>query len=83
VAKVSDEAVDAVGMEVLEEVEKSGLPLLTPDGATRMRFRATLVMPAPIIRASTCVAGDTAVWEFDGDDLFGRGYEMKALASAP
>ena len=39
--------------------------------------------PAPILRANTCVTGDTATWEFDEEDLFGRGFEMKALASAP
>ena len=61
----------------------AGLPLLTPDGADRLHLRATLVMPAPILRANTCVAGDTATWEFDEEDLFGRGFEMKALASAP
>jgi hypothetical protein len=83
VAKASDDAVDALGMALLDELEKSGLPLLSPDGGSMTRFRATLVMPAPIVRASTCVSGDTAVWEFDGDDLFGRGYEMKAFASAP
>jgi hypothetical protein len=38
-------------------------------------------MPAPILRANTCVAGDTATWEFEEEDLFGRGFEMKALAS--
>jgi len=83
VEKASDEAVDALGQSVLDETEKLGLPLLFPDGGTKVRFRATLVMPAPIVRASTCVSGETAVWEFEGEDLFGRGYEMKALASAP
>jgi hypothetical protein len=83
VAKASDEAIDALGQSVLDEVERQGLPLLFPEGASKVHFRATLVMPAPIVRASTCVSGDTAVWEFDGEDLFGRGYEMKALASAP
>jgi hypothetical protein len=29
------------------------------------------------------VAGDTAVWEFEEGDLFGRGFEMKALAATP
>jgi hypothetical protein len=83
VAKASDDAVDELGITILDEVEQAGLPLLAPDGGTRVRFRATLVMPAPIVRATTCVSGDTAVWEFDGDDLFGRGFEMKALATAP
>ncbi len=82
VAKVSDDAVDDLGTALLDDLEKQGLPLLGPDGA-RTRFRATLVMPAPIVRASTCVSGDTAIWEFDADDLFGRGFEMRALAEAP
>jgi hypothetical protein len=47
----------------------------------RVHFRATLVMPVPILRANTCVSGDTAVWEFDDDELFGRGFEMTALAA--
>jgi hypothetical protein len=29
------------------------------------------------------VVGDTVVWEFEDEDLFGRGVEMMALASAP
>jgi hypothetical protein len=61
--------------------DEAGLPLLVPEGTARVRFRATLVMPAPILRANTCVTGDTAVWEFDEEDLFGRGFEMKALAA--
>jgi hypothetical protein len=40
-------------------------------------------MPYPIHRANTCAVGDTAVWEFEGLELFGRGLEMKALVSAP
>jgi len=47
----------------------------------RIHVRATLVMPAPIIRANTCAQGDTASWEFDAEDLFGRGFEMWAIAS--
>ncbi len=72
-----------LGDSLLEQLEEAGLPLFAPDGASRVRFRATLVMPVPILRANTCVAGDTATWEFDEEDLFGRGFEMKALASAP
>jgi hypothetical protein len=40
-------------------------------------------MPVPILRANTCATGDTAQWDFDEDDLFGRGFEMKVLAAAP
>ena len=39
-------------------------------------------MPLPILRANTCFSGDTAVWEFEEEDLFGRGFEMKALAAS-
>ena len=39
-------------------------------------------MPLPILRANACVNGDTAVWEFDEEDLSGRGFEMKAFAAA-
>jgi hypothetical protein len=67
---------------LLAQLDEAGLPLVTPEGADSLRFRATLVMPAPIVRANTCVAGDTATWEFEEADLFGRGFEMKALASA-
>ena len=74
---------NALGDGLLAELEEAGLPLLTLEGAGRMRFRATLVMPAPILRANACVTGDTVVWEFDEEDLFGRGFEMKALAAAP
>lgn len=45
-----------------------------------IRFRATLVMPGPIVRANACVVGDTATWEFDATDLYGRGFEMRARA---
>ena len=74
---------NALGDDLLAQLEEAGLPLLTLEGAGHLRLRATLVMPVPILRANTCVTGDTAVWEFDEEDLFGRGFEMKALASAP
>jgi hypothetical protein len=74
---------NSVGDALLAQLDEAGLPLLTLEDAGRLRLRATLVMPAPILRANTCVTGDTAVWEFDEEDLFGRGFEMKALASAP
>jgi len=67
---------------LLAELDEAGLPLLAPEGKARARFRATLVMPAPILRANACVTGDTVVWEFEEEDLYGRGFEMKALASA-
>lgn len=76
-------SMNRLGDSLLEQLEQAGLPLFAPDGTSRLRFRATLVMPVPILRANTCVAGDTATWEFDEEDLYGRGFEMKALASAP
>jgi hypothetical protein len=78
----TESAFNHVGEGLLEQVQEAGLPLLTPDGADRMRFRATLVMPLPILRANACVSGDTASWEFEEVDLFGRGFEMHALAAA-
>jgi len=63
-------------------IEAAGLPLTLPDRGTSVRFRATLVMPVPILRANACATGDTVVWEFEEEDLFGRGFEMKALASS-
>ena len=70
------------GRRVAYAVSGEGVPLVAPEGAGRVRFRATLVMPVPILRANTCVSGDTAQWEFDENDLFGRGFEMKALAAS-
>jgi hypothetical protein len=39
-------------------------------------------MPVPIVSANAWVSGETAVWEFDQDDLYRRGLEMKASAAA-
>jgi hypothetical protein len=77
-----DAAVDGVGEELLAALEAQGLPLDAGGGQLRISFRATLVMPVPILRANACVSGDTVVWEFEQEDLFGRGFEMKALAAA-
>jgi len=82
VAAAAEVSFNAVGQDLLAQLEEAGLPLFTPEGPGRVRVRATLVMPAPILRANTCVTGDTATWEFDEEDLFGRGFEMKALAAA-
>jgi hypothetical protein len=78
----TDAALDRLAESLVPEVEAAGLPLSLPDRSTSVRFRATLVMPTAILRANTCVAGDTAVWEFTEEDLFGRGFEMTAVASA-
>ncbi len=82
VEAATDTSVNSLGDEILGQLEAAGLPFATPDGLQRARFHATLVMPAPILRANTCVAGDTASWEFEEEDLFGRGFEMTAVASA-
>lgn len=75
-------ASDAFGEAILSELQASGAPLPHDLGepVQKLRFRVTLVMPAAITRANTCWQGDTAVWEFDQDDLFGRGFEMWARA---
>ncbi len=82
VAAAAQASVDALAESLVPEIDAAGLPLAFPERATSVRFRATLVMPVPIQRANTCAAGDTAVWEFEEEDLYGRGFEMKALASA-
>jgi hypothetical protein len=82
VAQAADTALNGLAEGLLPEVEAAGLALDLPDRGTTVRFRATLVMPVPILRANTCATGDTAVWEFGEEDLFGRGFEMTAVASA-
>lgn len=80
-----DQVLGSLAEGVAREVEASGLPVfdeLLPV-VPRVSFRVTLVMPVPIVRANTCVRGDTAVWEFDQDDLYGRGFEMRARAVQP
>ncbi len=82
VEAATQKSFDSLGDEqLLRQLEAAGLSFATPLGQ-RARFHATLVMPAPILRANTCVAGDTASWEFDEEDLFGRGFEMTAVASS-
>jgi hypothetical protein len=51
--------------------------------AGQVHFRATLVMPFPIRGANACAVGDTAVWESEGSELNGQGFEMMARSSAP
>lgn len=68
---------------VTKILEREGLPLsadLASERSTRVRFRVTLLLPGPIARANTCAQGNTASWEFDQDDLYGRGFEMWARA---
>lgn len=80
--KAVDEALGRLIEPIVGQIEEAGLPLLSALDEQPIRFRARLVMPVPILRANTCVNGDTAEWEFDENDLFGRGFEMSALASA-
>lgn len=79
-AAATEATLQKLGDALLGEMEDAGLPLLTED--SKIRFHATVVMPAPILRANTCASGDTAQWDFDEDDLFGRGFEMKVLAAS-
>ena len=43
----------------------------------RVHFKFTLVMPGPILRANTCFSGDTATWEFDDEDLYVHGFDIR------
>ncbi len=78
----TERALNGVAEVLLGRVEQAGLPFLTLEGSDRIRFHATLVMPVPILRANTCFTGDSAEWDFEEGDLFGRGFEMKALAAS-
>lgn len=81
--KAIDAAFEADGDSLVAELEAAGLPFPSLNSeAHAIHFRVTLVMPAPIVRANTCAQGDTATWEFDGDDLYGRGFEMWAVAAS-
>ena len=82
VASSTEAATDKVTEGLVEQLREAGMPVPDPNGPQlKLSFRATLVMPAPIQRANTCFAGDTAVWEFAEEDLFGRGLEMTAIAA--
>lgn len=81
--KALDDASEPLGDELQRQVTEAGLPApFGPSPSGRIRFRVTLVMPAPIVRANTCAQGDTATWEFDAEDLYGRGFEMWAVAAS-
>jgi len=73
-----DAAFDAVAKE--GDLDAEGAAIFVP--GTSVTIRATLTMPAPILRANTCFQGDTATWEFDGSDIYGRGFEMSAVAAS-
>jgi hypothetical protein len=79
VDKAANIAFEELFKRLESAIDEAGLAPLLEDAA-RIHFRATLFMPAPITRANTCVSGDTAIWEFDEQDLYGHGFEMKALA---
>jgi hypothetical protein len=80
-----DRAMSVLAEHLDRDLASQGLELalLLPEDASRLRFRLTLTMPGPIVRANTCVQGDTAVWEFTGDDLFGHGFDIWARAVVP
>jgi hypothetical protein len=72
---------DDFGESVDKEFSASGLPRPFEGEQTgRIHFKAVLVMPAAVVRANACVQGDTVQWEFDQQDLYGRGFEMWARA---
>lgn len=79
----ANEAMEGVGQSLEVELKAAGLslPSLFAESPSRIRFRVTLIMPAPIVRANTCFQGDSVTWEFDQDDIRGgRRFEMWARA---
>lgn len=78
-----DAALDELAEVVLERAEAAGLPLFPGRHTSQLSFQATLVLPYPIRRSNTCAIGDTATWEFEGQELYGRGFEMMAVTSPP
>jgi hypothetical protein len=86
--KQVDAALEALEPSLEKHMASAGVPLEAvfpglEQTRARLHFQATLVMPGPITRANTCVDGNSARWEFEGDDLFGRGFEMRAQSAAP
>jgi hypothetical protein len=75
-----EDAQEPIGNALQRELGAVGLPLpaLARGPAAKVHFRVTLILPGAIVRANTCVQGDTASWEFDQEDLYGRGFEMWA-----
>jgi len=76
-----------IAESIVNQLKREGLPIpdelrgdKDSDAIQRIHFRVTLVMPGPIKRANGCFQGDTVTWEFDRDDLYGRGFEMWAQA---
>lgn len=88
VSKAVDTTLESLMPSLEAEMNAAGLPMdaiLTdvPGTSSKIHFTAHLVMPVPITRANTCINGDTASWEFEGEDLYGRGFEMWARALTP
>ncbi len=80
-----DSALGSLWDAMSPELAAAGLSPTLVDPTTDehpLHVHATLTMPAPILRANTCFQGDTATWDFDGEDLYGRGFEMSAVAAA-
>ncbi|MFI5184440.1 MAG: hypothetical protein ACHQNV_08580 [Vicinamibacteria bacterium] len=78
-----DDSSGPLGDELQRQLADAGLPSFGPgQPSSPVHFHVTLVMPAPIVRANTCAQGDTATWDFDGEDLYGRGFEMWAVAAS-
>jgi hypothetical protein len=83
-AETARTALDAAFEEAVPQTDldaETGGEIFDPD--TEITFHATLTLPAPIVRANTCFQGDTATWDFRGEDLYGRGFEMSAVAVSP
>jgi hypothetical protein len=83
VTQALEAAVQAVVEPAAEQLEKEGLQIVDLFGRRTVTFKVTLVLPAPVVRANACIQGDTVTWEFDQDDLYGRGFEMWARAVQP
>jgi len=81
--KAAQEALQAVIEPAAEQLEKEGHQLVELFSRRTVHFKVTLIMPAPVVRANACIQGDTVSWEFDQDDLYGRGFEMWARAVQP
>ena len=62
--------------------EMPGASAIFAADTRRVHFKFTLVMPGPILRANTCFSGDTATWEFDDQDLYVHGFDVRARAAA-
>jgi hypothetical protein len=83
VKKAIEAAMEAVIEPAAEQLEREGLQVIELFSRRTVHFKVTLVMPAPVVRANACIQGDTVTWEFDQDDLYGRGFEMWARAVQP